>query len=174
MGAEAVDFEMSAGWLEAGLSYGEAERFVQCRVGQLGDLTAAGADQQADVMRNLGVGAAHKGVEAVDSMNEALLKQKVERAVDGGRFDRVVFGGEAVEKLVGLDGLVARPDQFQHTTTQRREACAVGITNPPGFIKCGADAGFVGCAMRHGGSLAKGACACNSAGLLLFVRYILL
>jgi hypothetical protein len=50
----------------------------------------------------------------------------------------------------------------------------VGITNPPGFIKCGADAGFVGCAMRHGGSLAKGACACNSAGLLLFVRYILL
>ena len=45
-------------------------------------------------MRFVRVAAADKGVEAVDAVNQSMFKQKVEAAVNGGRFDAVVFGGK--------------------------------------------------------------------------------
>ena len=65
--------------------------------------------------------AADESVEAVDAVDQALLHQELQRAVDGGRLRRAGPVAEGRQQVVGLDRAVAAPDQLQHPAAQRGE-----------------------------------------------------
>jgi hypothetical protein len=69
-----------------------------------------------------GVAAADEGVHALDAMDEAVLDQKIERPVHGGRRRPEILVPQLVEQRIGTDRLVARPHQLQYAPSQRREA----------------------------------------------------
>ena len=73
-------------------------------------------------MRLAGMAAADEGVHALDAVDQAVLDQEVERAIDGGRRRAEVLVAQLVEQRIGADRLVARPDELEHAAAQRREA----------------------------------------------------
>jgi len=112
---------MGAAGLEAGGIQRECQRSIKRGIGEFGDLVTLSAYQQTHVVRFVRVGTADEGVKAVNAVNQAMFKQKVEAAVNGGRLDAVIFGGKTVDKLISLDRLVVRPNQFQHAPAQGGE-----------------------------------------------------
>lgn len=98
-------------------------------------MAAMGANQQAHVVWFVRVGAADEGVQAVNAVNKAVFEQEVEAAIDGGRLDAVIFGGEAVDEFVSLDRLMIRPDQFEHAPTQRGELGSERVATVFGLLK---------------------------------------
>ena len=73
-------------------------------------------------MRLAGMAAADEGVHALDAVDQPVLDQEIERAVDGRRRRAEVLVAQLVEQRVGADRLVARPHQLEHAPAQRREA----------------------------------------------------
>ncbi len=126
---------MGSAGLKAGGTQGEGESGVERGIGEFGNLVAMSANQQAHVVRFVRVGAADKGVQAVNAVNQALLEQEIEAAIDGGRLDAVIFGGEAVDEFVSLDRLVVCPDQFEHAPTQRGELGTERLATIFGLLK---------------------------------------
>ena len=124
----------SAGLKVAGTQR-ERESGIERWIGEFGDLAALGANQQAHVVWFVWVGAADEGVKTVNAMNEALFEQEIKAAVDGGRLDAVIFGGETVDEFVSLDRLVVRPDQFEHAPTQRGELGSERLATVFGLLK---------------------------------------
>src|SRR5690606_32310381 len=81
---------------------------------------AAGADQELAHMRLVGSRAADEGVERLDPVNEAVVAQEIERAIDGGRRGGAAVAAELLKDVVGADGRVAAPDELQNSSSQRR------------------------------------------------------
>ena len=77
-------------------------------------------------MPDLRMMATDEGIHRSQPVDKALLQQEIERAIDRGRRRPEILGAELVEERVGADRLVARPDEFQHTAAQRREAKVPG------------------------------------------------
>jgi len=120
---------------KAGGTQREGEGSVERGIGEFGNLAAMSANQQAHVVGFVRVGAADEGVQAVNAVNKAVFEQEIETAVDGGRLDAVIFGGEAVDEFVSLDRLVVRPDQFEHAPTQRGELGTERLATIFGLLK---------------------------------------
>ena len=72
-----------------------------------------------------GMAAADEGVHALDAMDQPVLDQEIERAIDGRRRRAEILVAQLVEQRVGADRLVARPHQLEHPLAQRREAQAL-------------------------------------------------
>ena len=72
-------------------------------------------------MAVVGLRAADEGVEAVDSMDQALGHQELEGAVHRWRLRRAHRIAERREQIIGLDRPMAAPDQLQHPAPQRGE-----------------------------------------------------
>ena len=89
---------------------------------QLLGVAAFAADQEEAAMRLARMTATDEGVHALDAVDEPVLDQEIEGAVDGGRRRAQVLVAQLVEQRVGADRLVARPHEFEHAPAQRRES----------------------------------------------------
>lgn len=70
-------------------------------------------------MLDAGTMAADEGIQALDSMNESLFKQEIQRPIDGGRLRCVVQRSDLIEQIVGFYGFMAIPDQLEYLVTDR-------------------------------------------------------
>ena len=110
-----VEVEVAGASLQVGVE-GAALQFVGG--------AAALADQEIAAMRMLRLGAADKGVAALDAMDQPLFDQEVERAIDGRRRHPATLtigfagAGQLVDEFVGADRSMALPDQGQNLTAQ--------------------------------------------------------
>jgi hypothetical protein len=59
-------------------------------------------------------GAADEGVARFDAVDQALLDEELERAIDRGRLGAAAVGAQGLQELKGADRGMALPDQFQH------------------------------------------------------------
>ena len=67
------------------------------------------------------VDAGDEGVAALDAVDQAVVAQEVERAVDGDRRGPAAGRRGAVDDLVGAERLVAFEQDFEHLAAQRRQ-----------------------------------------------------
>src|SRR5262249_28983234 len=129
---EARDLDRGAGDGEADLLGARGDRGADAGIVELGRRLAAGADQELPDMALVGIGAADIGVERFDAVDEAVLDQELERAIDGGRLRAHTLLAEAIEQRVGTDRRVALPDQLEHAPAligeprAARQALALG------------------------------------------------
>ena len=65
-----------------------------------------------------GVVAADEGVEAFDTVDQAVFEQKFQGAVDGGRCGTGTVGAQLVQQRVGAHRLPGAQHQFQHLAAQ--------------------------------------------------------
>lgn len=65
------------------------------------------------------VHAGYEGIPALDPVHEALLTQKVERAIDRNRRRPLTAHGQAVDDLVGSERMMAREQRLQDPATYR-------------------------------------------------------
>jgi len=82
-------------------------------------------------------------VEGFDAVDEAVRKQEIERAIDGGRRRTVMFASEPGQDVISPDRAVALPDELQHTPTQCGESQATSLAQPFGRVQRILDAAFV-------------------------------
>ncbi|MGX1412582.1 hypothetical protein AB7M43_002674 [Bradyrhizobium elkanii] len=73
--------------------------------------------------------AGEEGVAALDAVDEAVLHQEVERAVDGNRCRPRHRLGQLVDHLIGAERAMARQQRLQHLTADRGEFLAAARTN---------------------------------------------
>ena len=80
------------------------------------------ADQELARVRLAGLAAREKCVLRRDSVHEAVLNEKVERAIDGrGRHAAAALRLDGVDQVVGADRLARPHDEFVDLPAQRRE-----------------------------------------------------
>ena len=86
MSADAGNLDHRALGHESGRSRGGLERFRYVAAGRLADRIAAFADEEDDeVVAAVIVHAGDEGVAALDAVDEAVVAQKIERAIDCDR-----------------------------------------------------------------------------------------
>ena len=87
MGADAGNLDHGTLGHKSGRSRGSLERFRDVAAGRLADGTAALADQEHDevVVTGVIVHAGDEGIAALDAVDEAVVAQKIERAIDRDR-----------------------------------------------------------------------------------------
>ena len=66
--------------------------------------------------------AGDEGVAAFDAVDQPLLAQEIERAVDGDRRRPRAAQRQPVDQLIGAERLVARQQRLQHAAADRRQA----------------------------------------------------
>src|SRR5712692_5615275 len=88
-------------------------------------------------------GAADIGVERFDAMDEAVLDQEFERAIDGGRRGARMRAAQRLEEGVGADRLVPAPDQPQHVAPQLGQARTALLAELRGAVERAVDAAVV-------------------------------
>src|SRR5690349_174941 len=66
-------------------------------------IAAVGADQEEAAMRLAGMAAADEGVHPLDAVDQPVLDQEIERAIDGRRGRAEVLVAQLVEQRVGAD-----------------------------------------------------------------------
>jgi hypothetical protein len=98
------------------------DRTLHRFIAQLADGAAPLANQELRAMRRSGRGAGNIGVAARKTMNEALRDQKVEGAINGNRRRPALLLAKPVDDFVSADCRMARRNNFQHTSTLRRQA----------------------------------------------------
>ncbi len=75
-------------------------------------------------MFDAGMMAGHEGVDGGQFVDEAVLQQKIQRAVHRWRRIGADFGFHLLEQVIGLDRLPVRGNQSQNLLTDRRQAQA--------------------------------------------------
>ncbi len=75
------------------------------------------------------VRAGEEGVAALDAVNEAILHQEIERAIDGNRCRARHRLRELVDHLIGTERAVARQQRLQHVAPDRGEFLAAARTD---------------------------------------------
>lgn len=120
--AQAARFQRDVIDLEAGFG-GAGLDFRHIGDGDFLALTAAFAQQEAGCMLVIMGIAGHEGVEALDTVDQAHLLQKAERAIDGRRLGRTLRM-EAIDDIIGLDRRIGRQDQLIGAQARRRHALA--------------------------------------------------
>ena len=68
--------------------------------------------------------AQHVAVSGLDLVHEALLKQKLQRAVDGRRLGLRLFLAQQIQQVIGADCPFLQTHQAQHFETLRSQAHA--------------------------------------------------
>jgi hypothetical protein len=89
---------------------------------EFGGTAAAGADHELADMLGFWSVAADIGIERFDAVNEALLDEELESAVDGGRRRSPMHFLQRFKDCVGAYGFVAAPHELQNLTTERSQA----------------------------------------------------
>src|SRR5690349_7413125 len=119
--AQAVDFQRLRLRPEA---EGARLRFDQFGHARIADFLGAGAvvaDQEWYLVRLGRVVAGNVGVDGFELVDEALLEQEIERAIDRRRRRIAVALAQVVEQVIRLDRLARRRDQFQYFLAQRSQ-----------------------------------------------------
>ena len=88
---------------------------------RLGHPAAGAADQEAGVVRRLGMGAGGEGPQPLDPVREAVRHQEVERPVGHRRLAPEPGLGQLVEDLVGGHRPVRGEERLQHEGPRRRQ-----------------------------------------------------
>ena len=83
-------------------------------------------------MDSAGIAAAHIGIQRFYLVHQALRPQEIQHPVNGRRRGRAMLIAQFLQNIIGLDRLMAPPDQFQHALPEPREALPGGVTQPPG------------------------------------------
>lgn len=78
--------------------------------------------------------AAHIGIETVNTMDEPLLHQEIQCAIDCRRRGGGMFPFELIQEPIRADLFVIFPDQFEHPATQWGQSNAARLANPGGGI----------------------------------------
>lgn len=153
------------GWAEAanldGLTLdGEAELpgsphdgFGNRFVIELGSAAAVLADKELADMRLLGAAASDIGVQRLDTMDEALLHQEVEGAVNRRRRRAALSVLEIAENVVGAYRRVTAPDEFEDLPTQIRQPRAAALAQDGGAVERVVNAGGVVMAVAMKGAV---------------------
>ena len=129
---------------KAGRSRGGLERFRNVAAGRLADGTAALADQEHDeIVAAVIMHAGDEGVAALDAVDEAVVAQKIERAVDRDR-RRAPMPGEALDDLVGAERAVAVQQRLEHLAAHRGEPLRAGAHSARVRMRAGAASVVVG------------------------------
>src|SRR5438067_1255980 len=127
MGADAGNLDHGTLGHKSGRSRGSLERFRDVAAGRLADGTAALADQEHDevVVPGVIVHAGDEGIAALDAVDEAVVAQKIERAIDRDRC-RAPLPGESFDDLVGAERTVTVEQRFEHVAAHRSEPLRAG------------------------------------------------
>ena len=89
MGADAGNLDHGTLGRKSGRSRGGLERFRNVAAGRLADGTAALAEEEDDeIVAAVIMHAGDEGVAALDAVDEAVVAQKIERAIDCDRAGR--------------------------------------------------------------------------------------
>lgn len=120
--AQTANFEgLSVGGKSGGLNF-PCRRRHQFEGGTLVHVMATLANQQQKFVLPFRMAATHKGIETLDAMDEPLLQQKIQCAVDRGGLCGFIEGLQFIQQVVGFDRLMIGPDQFQYPTPKRSES----------------------------------------------------
>ena len=85
---------------------------------QFADLPAFSADEKLADMLAIGFAAPDKGIQGFDLVNKTVFDQEFQCAVDRRRRGGTVSVTHIVENVIGPDGGVAAPDDFENLPTQ--------------------------------------------------------
>ena len=119
---QAANFEgLSVSGKTGGLNFSSRSRH-QFQGGTLVHLMTTLANQQQKFVLPFGMTATHKGIETLDAVDEPLLQQKIQCAVDRGGLCGFIEGLQFIQQVVGFDRLMIGPDQFQYPTPKGRES----------------------------------------------------
>lgn len=113
-GADARHLHRLAGDGEALSSTGLRDDGGNARIDQFLGIAAARAHQELPGMEGAGGGAADKGVQAFDAVDQALFQQEIQRTIHGQRRHPFAVGRQILQNGIGAARLMAGPDQFQH------------------------------------------------------------
>ncbi len=107
----------------------------------------------------VGLRAADVGVEGFEAVDQAVLHQEIERAIDGRRRRAAAVALQLLEQLVGADGRVAAPDQLQHAAADVGQPGAPAAAQCRGAVERLADA--VPMIVRLAAERARGSCGAS-------------
>lgn len=121
MGADTGNLDQRAFRRETGRARGSLERFGGGAARRLADRSAAFADQENhEIATLMVVHAGDKGVAALDPMNEAVIAQKFQRAIDGdGRRARFLL--QSIDDFIGAERPMTRQQSFKDLPPHRGE-----------------------------------------------------
>ena len=122
MRTAAADFDDFAVDGEAARCYSFFDGAFDVNIVEFSHITAIAADEKMTGVRFARMSAADKGVEAGDAVDEAILHQEVESAVDCHGRGLAATGVQARKNVVSADGRVARPHGFQDLLADFGEA----------------------------------------------------
>ena len=127
--ANTVDFEglaLRAESIRSGLNF---DQLGDTRIADFPGTGTDVADQERHLVHFGRVMAGNESVDRFELVNEPVLEQKIERAIDRRRRGITVMLTQLVEQIVSLDRLTGGGDQFQHFTTQGRQTQATSLTD---------------------------------------------
>jgi hypothetical protein len=105
---------------------------------QFSHVLAFAADQKLTVVRGTRCSATGISIEALDTMDEAMLEQKLQGAINGRRCGLDPIFAQSLQQLVGPDRFVLLPYQFQYPLALRGQASALlGTDYACLFHRCG-------------------------------------
>src|SRR5690349_24567925 len=122
--AQAMDFQRLRLWPEAEGAGLRLDQFGDARIADFLGAGAVVADQERYLVRLCRMVAGNIGVDGFELVDEALLEQEIERAIDGRRRCVAVALAQVIEQVIRLDRLARRGDQFQHFLAQRSQSQA--------------------------------------------------
>lgn len=113
------------------------------------------ADEELGViMMMIRIRARDEGVQPLDPVDEFILQQKVQRAVDGGRHSGFADGLELVQQLISRQRRMRFQDQLQNIPAQRGELRAVARAGQSRRVEPGGDVvTWRVSIMRHGSNV---------------------
>lgn len=84
-------------------------------------------------------GAADEGGEALELVDEAVLHEEFERAVDGGGGCAATLAAQFFQQVVCADGAPGFKHEGQDLAPQLRQLCAAGFAEEAGAVELGGD-----------------------------------
>ena len=100
-------FELKIG---GGISDGLAQMIIATFI----DGAAYLANHKIAIGMAVGVIAASEGIKAIDAVDKPKFEQKIQSAIDGGRFDFRVMLAHFFKQIIGFDGAVTLPNKTKN------------------------------------------------------------
>ena len=104
-----------------------AEQARNALVADLDRARADVADQERHLVRFVRMMAADECVDRFELVDEAMLEQEIERAVDGRRCRAATAFAKLIEQVIRLDRLFRSGDELEHAKAQRRQPQAAQL-----------------------------------------------
>lgn len=96
------------------------------------DTVASIADEQKKLVEMFHIAAANECIQAFYPVHKTLLAEEIEGSINRGRFSGRIVDLQLLQQIVGLDGLMIAPDQFQHESPDSGETGAAFHTKTLG------------------------------------------